>query len=537
MVQQQGVQTLKRKQQSQKISISPLYFLLAVLSIAVLILGYNLKSLSKAIQESHHQQQQEVPVVPGDDNKNAKTLADDAAKLAAVKRAALEKINGKQETENQGATTKNDGSGVPQYHIIFSTGCSAFQDWQSYIFFFHAAKVLKRTSPPKSGMANTEVTRVASGCGSDADAEAMQALHREQIKIMNPNFHLHITPDFSTVHGSTKPYKYFNKPYGTKHWMEHVLGYTKDETTGKPNDNPQHDNDIVILMDPDQIILRPFTNDFSQHPEQWRTRQSLPLWDKVVRGQPFAQQYGFHNQWYQKTDITKIAKPDELPSPLETMNDRMRNENFSAGPPYIAVGADMYQISDKWAEFAVPTHAQYPFLLAEMFAMCLAAAHLNLPHQITQSFMVSDVGTGGLEGWKYGIDQYSGTDMCEEGKIPEEKLPNVLHYCQRYWLGKWFIGKYKLPKDFISCESPLLKVPPKDVALQYDFAVAPTGEIKKLNKDHVKRNAWMLCRFIPALNEAARFYKETHCGKDGKPPANFEETLVFHKNMEVEAIH
>ena len=66
----------------------------------------------------------------------------------------------------------------------------------------------------------------------------------------------------------------------------------------------------------------------------------------------------------------------------------------------------------------------------EMFAYCLAAAHLNLPHQIVQSFMVSDAGAGGMEGWKHSLDKYSELDMCTEGAIPLEDLPNVLHYCK-----------------------------------------------------------------------------------------------------------
>ena len=65
-----------------------------------------------------------------------------------------------------------------------------------------------------------------------------------------------------------------------------------------------------------------------------------------------------------------------------------------------------------------------------MFAYCLAAAHLNLPHQIVQSFMVSDAGAGGMEGWKHSLDKYSELDMCTEGAIPLEDLPNVLHYCK-----------------------------------------------------------------------------------------------------------
>jgi len=216
------------------------------------------------------------------------------------------------------------------------------------------------------------------------------------------------------------------------------------------------------------------------------------------------------------------------------MSRAMIQENFAAGPPYMATGHDMYLIANKWAEFGPGTHAQYPNLLAEMFAYCLAAAHLKLPHQIAQSFMISDVGTGGLEGWQKYIDPKSDLDVCTPGAIPQEDLPFILHYCQRYWLGKWFIGKYKLDKDFISCKHPLLMVPPKDIATKYDFAIQPgSGEKKEVKKDQVKRNAFMLCHFIPALNEAARFYKDHHC-KDPNDPPNYKEEYIFHPTMELE---
>jgi peptidyl serine alpha-galactosyltransferase len=51
----------------------------------------------------------------------------------------------------------------------------------------------------------------------------------------------------------------------------------------------------------------------------------------------------------------------------------------------------MYSIAVKWCEFGPRVYKQYPHLLAEMFAYCLAAAHLRLHHQTAVSFMVSDV--------------------------------------------------------------------------------------------------------------------------------------------------
>ena len=45
-------------------------------------------------------------------------------------------------------------------------------------------------------------------------------------------------------------------------------------------------------------------------------------------------------------------------------------------------------------------YALYPSLLAEMYAYCLAAAHLGLPHVKLDSFMVSNVDAYG-EGWAF----------------------------------------------------------------------------------------------------------------------------------------
>jgi hypothetical protein len=75
------------------------------------------------------------------------------------------------------------------YHVVFSTGCSIFQDWQSYVFFYHALQ---------SGQIG-HVTRIASGC-KDEDAEDLKAVFERDIAVMAPGrLHLHLTPDFSRV--------------------------------------------------------------------------------------------------------------------------------------------------------------------------------------------------------------------------------------------------------------------------------------------------------------------------------------------------
>ena len=168
----------------------------------------------------------------------------------------------------------------------------------------------------------------------------------------------------------------------------------------------------------------------------------------------------------------------------------------------------------------------------EMFAYCLAAAHLKLPHQVAKGFMVSDVGSFHQEGWNM-LDQYSNRDVCTPGKIPNDHLPHILHYCQRYILGKYVIGKHRVPEDFLSCEQRLLGEPPEDIGEKFNFGIEPDRAVDskfRIPPKTVKNHAFMLCNLIPYLNEAATYWKDNHCA--GKIP-NKQKSLTFYKDMNV----
>lgn len=170
-------------------------------------------------------------------------------------------------------------------------------------------------------------------------------------------------------------------------------------------------------------------------------------------------------QWLDKVKMDHIA-PD---SPVVTMErEEARKYYFAMGPPYIATARDMFAIVTKWCEFVPKIYDDYPDLLAEMFGYNLAAAHLELRHTIAHTFMVSDTTSAG-EGWIL-VDKVETKDVCNN--YPKESLPHVLHYCQDYGLGKWLICKYYLRKDFISCQAPLLAVPPPHVGLKYDYHIS-----------------------------------------------------------------
>jgi hypothetical protein len=82
---------------------------------------------------------------------------------------------------------------VPSYHIVFSTGCSSFQEWQAYILFYNMMRLNQTGS----------VTRVAS-CANDEDAKSVHDYFDQCIKSMptSERFHLHITPGFNFHNGT-----------------------------------------------------------------------------------------------------------------------------------------------------------------------------------------------------------------------------------------------------------------------------------------------------------------------------------------------
>ncbi|KAL3910480.1 MAG: hypothetical protein SGARI_002103, partial [Bacillariaceae sp.] len=94
-----------------------------------------------------------------------------------------------------------------------------------------------------------DVTRIVSGC-DDEQEKIMKDLHEKQFSVMNPNFLIHFTPEFGKqLEGvSFQQTKYWNKPFGLKHWLEHRFGYRYEGDI-----STEYDDDIVVLVDPDML--------------------------------------------------------------------------------------------------------------------------------------------------------------------------------------------------------------------------------------------------------------------------------------------
>jgi hypothetical protein len=163
--------------------------------------------------------------------------------------------------------TNNDDN-FPVHYMTFSTACSSSQNWQSFLFFYYAHKV---SQPGK-------VVRIASGCSQEQQDELIR-IHETMISKLSPNFSVHFTPDFARISGDN--YKYYNKPFGIQHWLTHGLKYEDNKD--------KFENAIIMILDPDMILLRPLTYDFTESNVILRdSKRGPPKVRKVMHGQPWA---------------------------------------------------------------------------------------------------------------------------------------------------------------------------------------------------------------------------------------------------------
>lgn len=340
-------------------------------------------------------------------------------------------------------------------------------------------------------------------------------------------------PMFLTCIGSLF-FHSFNKPFGLLHWFEH------DEHMGVDPDTNQlfrHDT-IVILMDPDQMLMRPITGYFHSSETIFsggaKEGRATKLSDKektfVVRhGHPLSQEYGFGGSWLEFA----VVAGDNSPATKVSVTEAMRS--YAVGPPVIATALDMHAIAKKWVEFVPKVHSIFPELMAEMYAFSVASAHLELPHQLVASLMVSNTGVDRGEGWALIDALPADENICNfamnkmvETTIYSRTLPSVLHFCQRYGVGdRAFFAKKKLPHDFFSCESPLIEEPPMDIGSgKYLYRKPPFLDTTVSYSATVeKREAFAICAMTGFLNQAALFFKQKHC--DGSK-TNVKKEINLH---------
>jgi len=414
------------------------------------------------------------------------------------------------------------GQQSKNYHVVFSTSCTAQQHWESYILFYHAWKVKQPGN----------ITRLLSGC-SDEDTETIKQFHKKYIATLSPNFFVHFTPDYGKVQhhhfdDKKEAYKYMNKPFSLRHWLENALGYRITGTEGDVTFplNERYDDDIIFLIDPDMLLIKPLTHDFRDANDKSFLWAEKPPNDehRIVRhGHPMSQQDGYLSSNWLHFNMTAVTLDPS--NTINTTSPRAAHLHWNSGPPYIMTARDAYRIAVHWTWYAPRVHKQFPKLFAEMFGYVIATAYLNLPHTFLKSLVVSTTMTE-REGWALVDSLDSVCPHSDATETPEPPLPFVIHYCKRYLLGKAFWSKYRLRKDIMDCAAPLVEVPdPSIVNLRY--SISPPPPVKTQEKGGwsqvahnvsarvAKREAFMLCALTTKTNEAIEYYKRQACGNNG----------------------
>lgn len=333
---------------------------------------------------------------------------------------------------------------------------------------------------------------------------------------------MHFTPDFKKDEKTGRKYDFYNKPYGLKHWLKYAEPPLKDDV-------------IVALIDPDFIFLRPLTTKMAGNDNNILSKPWVmsDIFEKVEKGKPVGQTYGLGAPWvndnHKKFNRGKICGEN---SPcLEVATENLGNKYYSLGPPYIVHKDDMARIAESWTTFVPRVYEGYPYLLAEMYAYSMAAAHERLPHLRLDNFMVSNTEAGG-EGWDW-IDKLE--DPCMEPVngifFPGAPLPTFLHYCQFFLAGDMAFGKRRVPHEIFTCASGLLLEPPPKLG-ESEYKLGKKGgkisedKKEKLSRVQAKRNAFMICTAHRALNAAATDFKKRNCG----PDANYQKTVDLADN-------
>eukprot|EP01041_Mallomonas_annulata_P000783 gene783-1510_t len=384
-----------------------------------------------------------------------------------------------------------------EVHVIFSTDCTPFQDWQT-LTVFHSAMVV--------GQKGT-ITRIASGCDEEKKVK-LSALY----KTLYPQYHVHFTPDYKKDGKTKKSYDFYNKPYGLQHWLDNA-------------DPPIRSGVVIALIDPDMIFLRPITTKVAGEQNLIYSSGIKPeeIFEKIGPGKPVSQQYGLGAPWardgHPRFNRAKICGEG---SPCLKPNENFAANHYSVGPPYIVEKDDLVRIAKSWTTFVPQVYEGYPFLLAEMYAYSMASAHEDLPHLQLDHYMVSNTDAGG-EGWQW-VDKLD--DVCtppvDGVYFPGQPLPTLVHFCQFFRVGDLGFQKRRLAADAFSCEAPMLVEPPKDLGF-LDYKVTDQNTQAKIGKLQGRRNAFMICVLHRSINAAITDYKQRMCRDNAN--TNYSKTV------------
>jgi hypothetical protein len=294
-------------------------------------------------------------------------------------------------------------------------------------------------------------------------------------------------------------------------------------------------NEVIVLIDPDFLFLTTFHlvhpgSSLKKADKKKKTTTTKDS-DLVFAGQPAAASYGLGAQWLD-FNLTDICGPD---SHCTNATSHDVNKFYSAGPPYIIHRSDVLPLATKWASLVPPTYDAYPLLYAEMYAYSMAAAHLQLKHNL-----INGLFTGCMVGWpnppenKNSIQKSAEIYRTELATELQQKFqqqtdmevrpasscfispfpPPMLHYCNRYMVKAtdemkkydgnvthWFFAKRRVEHDdVLACNN------------RQFLPFESSKEDEKMAGGDVDWNSLAVCAITRALNYA----RATGCRRGGQ---------------------
>jgi len=404
-------------------------------------------------------------------------------------------------THDQNCTPADD-----DMHIVFSTGCNAFQHWQGEVLLnsaYHQGQCGK-------------MTRIVVGCdkkivgGEAISTHAAGAAdnlisHEDLLKSTYPRLNVHVSPSIPEA----AEFPWFNKPWSFEHWV-----------ANKADDVSER---VVVILDPDEFFFQPLTQR-AEHAadgpfevlQGYPERLQQQVTDLVKPGWAVAQKYGLGAAFLHKFDQRTMC-PGGAASPCANYTEEQGLNYQSVGPPYMLHNTDFKKVMPTWWDLMKPVYQQDKGdILADMFAYNYAAVHHNVNHIQLENYMVSNPRVGG-EAWRFVDTLESMSCHDPEAALEGRKRPGFLHAashfkactkgdqigyeadsCPEEGSDLWNFHKGHVPSTILSCDEPLITPPPDDF----------------FNSQHTvigKRSAFAICHLTFMVNRAATDYKGKFC--------------------------
>ncbi|CAK0802536.1 unnamed protein product [Prorocentrum cordatum] len=391
-------------------------------------------------------------------------------------------------------------------HVVFSTGCNAFQHWQAEVLL---------NSAYHQGQCG-RMTRIVVGCDKLIEGGEKVSTHQpgagdklidhdDLLKSTYPALNVHVAPAIPEA----AEFPWFNKPWSFEHW----LNTTGDDVTER----------VVAILDPDEFFLQPLTQR-AEHAADgpfeiihgYPERLSQQVTDVVQPGWAVAQKYGLGSAFLSKFDQRTIC-PGGAASPCANITHEQGHLYQSVGPPYMLHNTDFKKVMPTWWELMKPVYAQDKGdILADMFAYTYAAVHHGVSHVQLENYMVSNSRAGG-EAWRF-VDSLASMSCHDpEAALEGRKRPGFLHAashfkactngehipyeaeeCPESGSDLWNFHKGHVPSTILSCDEPLITPPPDDLFNKQKGVIG-------------KRSAFMICHLTFMVNRAALDYKAKFC--------------------------